>query len=515
MAANSDENLKVFISYSRRDSSEFAEELVAALELAGFAPSLDRHDIAVGEDWQARLGVLIEESDTVVFVISPEAMKSDRCAWEIDKALAEGKRVLPVIWKRVPESEIPQELRRRQFVQFDTGFGIARPLAQLAAALRQDIDWIREHTRLGDLAARWEVRGRPGSLLLRGDEIVAAQSWADRRSVDAPIITDKIRIFIEESRSAEAVSRTKTKAALRRVRWAQTLAVVFAAMVIAGIAAWLKQDWVAEQLYVIENLHALTTSQDQSLKPGESFNECTNCPEMIVVPAGSFTMGSPMSEAGREQDEGPQHTVMIKQAFAVARFELTFAEWDTCVAHGGCRGYPPLDQGWGRGRRPVINVSWDDAQQYIAWLAKLTGKPYRLLSEAEYEYATRAGMTTAYPWGDDIGRNNANCRGCGSKWDGIRTAPVGSFVANKFGLYDMVGNVFEWTQDCKYSTYDSAPTDGSAWTSGRECTHHVLRGGSWDVDPRYLRSAVRLGLVTGVRVPDFGFRVGRTLLAGP
>src|SRR5262249_10640723 len=151
--------------------------------------------------------------------------------------------------------------------------------------------------------------------------------------------------------------------------------------------------------------------------------------------------------------ESPRHTVTIDRPFAVAKFALTFDEWETCVTYGDCpRGLS--DRGFGRAQRPVIFVTWDDAQRYAAWLAKMTGKPYRLLTEAEYEYATRAETQTAYPWGDDIGRNNANCNGCGSKWDATQTSPVGSFKPNAFGLYDMVGNVFEWVEDCNHDNYD-------------------------------------------------------------
>ncbi len=255
----------------------------------------------------------------------------------------------------------------------------------------------------------------------------------------------------------------------------------------------------------------LSAAQEAALKAGDTFQECTNCPVMMVVPAGSFTMGSPASDPDSRSNEGPQHKVTIAGQFAIAQFELTFDEWDACVADGGCNGYKPADEGWGRGSRPVINVSWNDATAYVAWLAKKTGKPYRLLSESEYEYATRAGTTTAYPWGDAIGSNNANCNGCGSQWGGKQTAPVGSFAANGFGLYDMVGNVWEWTQDCYHDSYNGAPSDGSAWTNG-DCSLPVLRGGSWDYLPRLLRSARRYGSLPVDRYDDFGFRVGRTLL---
>ena len=218
-----------------------------------------------------------------------------------------------------------------------------------------------------------------------------------------------------------------------------------------------------------------------------------DCPQMLVVPAGSFTMGSPENEPGRSSNEGPQHKVTIAQQFGVGQFELTFDEWDACVADGGCNGYRPSDQGWGRGQRPVINVLWDDAKAYVAWLAKKTGKPYRLLTEAEYEYAARAGTTTAYPWGGAIGKNNANCDGCGSRWDNKQTAPVGSFAPNGFGLYDMVGNVWAWTEDCYHDSYIGAPTDGSAWTSG-DCRRRIFRGGSWFRDSAQVLSAPRAAI---------------------
>src|SRR6266568_3982084 len=168
MADTITEKLKVFISYSRKDSAEFADELVLGLEDRGFAPFLDRHDIKPGEPWEARLGALIEQSDTVVFVTSPESVKSERCVWEVNKALGLSKRLLPVIYKSVPDGSIPAKLSDLQFVRFDTASGMMRPLRELAEALRVDLEWIREHTWLGELAARWQSRNRSESLLLRG-----------------------------------------------------------------------------------------------------------------------------------------------------------------------------------------------------------------------------------------------------------------------------------------------------------------------------------------------------------
>ena len=221
-------------------------------------------------------------------------------------------------------------------------------------------------------------------------------------------------------------------------------------------------------------------------------------------------MGSP--EGQGKESEHPQHEVTIARPFAVAKFELTFDEWDACAAHGDCAPHVS-DSGWGRGRRPAINVSWDDAQTYVKWLSRITGKTYRLLSEAEYEYAARAGTETKYPWGDEIklnGKTMANCYGCGSQWDGKQTAPVGSFPANAFGLYDMVGNVWEWTEDCWNANYQGAPADGSAWTSG-DCDTRVVRGGSWRSPPAELSPWTRARSNFEYRDSSLGFRVARTL----
>ena len=244
--------------------------------------------------------------------------------------------------------------------------------------------------------------------------------------------------------------------------------------------------------------------------PGTRFLDCPYCPVLVVVPPGRFMMGSPSSEPGRYDHEGPVHEVAIARPFAVGVYEVTFEEWDACVSGGGCGGYRPDDRGWGRGRRPVINVSWDDAQAYVRWLSGRTGKAYRLLSESEWEYVARAGTATRYWWGDDVGRGRANCAECGTRWDGERTAPVGTFAASPFGLHDVHGNVFEWVADCWNGRYAGAPGDGSAWESGR-CGRRVLRGGAWSGDPRYLRCAFRSRNATGNRNYIVGFRVARTL----
>jgi formylglycine-generating enzyme required for sulfatase activity len=247
----------------------------------------------------------------------------------------------------------------------------------------------------------------------------------------------------------------------------------------------------------------------------ESFRDCPKCPEMVVVPAGSFMMGSPENEQDRIEIEDPQHKVTIPKAFAVGKFTVTFDEWQACVDGGGCKSNKtPADEHWGRGRRPVIHVSLYDANEYIAWLSRKTGKTYRLLSEAEWEYAARAGTATRYFWGDENGNNRANCADCGSQWDRKQTAPVGSFAPNDFGLYDMHGNVWQRVKDCANFNYKEKPPalhqNGGAWTTG-ECLEYVMRGGAWLYNSNKLRSASRFAAPPDVRGNYIGFRVARTL----
>jgi formylglycine-generating enzyme required for sulfatase activity len=377
------------------------------------------------------------------------------------------------------------------------------------AAEREFLAW-----RTGLEAARRAWQATPDSTksdaLLMGAGLTQAQSWLEKRREDLPVVD---RDFIDQS----AKRANKARARVRRMR---ALVYVLLVGIIAGLVGWINQTYVKEQInwyvtmrpYRIANVdpYVLKPEAERALKPGNSFRECAkDCPEMVVVPAGEFMMGSPPTEKGRYSNEGLQHKVAIAKPFAVSRFDVTFADWDACVSVGGC---PQVsDSGFGRGMRPVINVSWDDAQQYVAWFSKMTGRPYRLLTEAEWEYAARAGSTTAYFWGDEIGKGNANCSGCGSEWDYQQTLPVGSFKPNAFGLYDMAGNVWEWVEDCYHDDYDGAPTDSSAWTVGGDCSNRVVRGGSWDSNPQSLRSANR-GRSSGViRVNYLGFRVGRTL----
>jgi formylglycine-generating enzyme required for sulfatase activity len=258
-------------------------------------------------------------------------------------------------------------------------------------------------------------------------------------------------------------------------------------VVLSGIAAFVfvlvAIDLASAQAEKRAALMPLATERERALKPKDTFQECEQCPEMVVVPAGSFLLGSPANEPEREREEGPQHRVMVAKALAVGKFSVTFDDWDACLGDGGCNGYRPPDQGWGRGKRPVINVNWNDAKAYVAWLSRKTGRIYRLLSEAEREYVTRAATTTPFWWGSSISSSQANYDGrftYGSDAKGEfrqKTVSVDTFQPNPWGLYQVHGNVWEWTEDCWNESYNGAPADGSARTNGN-CGERVLRGGS-------------------------------------
>jgi formylglycine-generating enzyme required for sulfatase activity len=283
--------------------------------------------------------------------------------------------------------------------------------------------------------------------------------------------------------------------------------------------------WAARFLAAAVVLAAsVASAQAPKAKVGESFKECPECPDMVVIPAGSFIMGSPANELGHHADETPRDGPVSIGSIAVGKFEVTFAQWDACVAGGGCVDpetgpYMPPDQGWGRGRQPVINVSWLDAERYVRWLnGRVGGAAYRLLSEAEWEYAARAGTTTPFSFGAAISTAQANYNGeyaYGAGAKGAfrqRTSPVGSFPPNKFGLYDMHGNVWEWVEDCYAGSYAGLAKDGSANTT-EGCSNRVLRGGSWSSYPEHLRSAYRFITNFTFRFDNWGvgFRVARTL----
>ena len=373
-------------------------------------------------------------------------------------------------------------------------------------------DWLEpERMRLESLrglkatARTWE----------RHDKIPTYLDHRDVRLKDALELTRNpnyaSRIDLIDGSYLEACQLAQN--AERRAKFRGRVALsILATGLIGSALAWWQQDYLSARYHHFVNVAPFILSEDaeQKLKHSETFSECRRddlCPEMVVIPPGNFLMGTDSEHAGGYSV--PQHEVSIQKSFAVSKYEITFDQWDTCVSQKGCDEIS--DDGIGRGNQPALNVTWHDARRYVDWLSKITGKEYRLLSEAEWEYAARAGTNSAYHWGEQIGTNNANCRGCGSKWDDKKTAPVGSFAPNKFGLHDMHGNVLEWCADKWHMTYfDKLTFDGEAWVSGNS-TLRVLRGGAWRNEPPLLNVVARVGYPTDVRSELVGLRVARSI----
>jgi formylglycine-generating enzyme required for sulfatase activity len=254
---------------------------------------------------------------------------------------------------------------------------------------------------------------------------------------------------------------------------------------------------------------AVEGAQDESAAPGAAgamaaVKDCDACPLMVALSPGPFTMGSNSSDPS----ERPAHKVALRTPFAIGKYEVTVGQWEQCVKASVCPSVPSAANA--ADKQPMRDVSWDEAQLYLKWLSTVSHRPYRLPTEAEWEYAARGGTTTRYWWGEQMKGGNSSCQGCGEPWKADAPPPVGSFVANPFGLADMNGSVWEWVQDCWHSSYKGAPPDGSAWADGN-CQSRVIRGGSWREDGSYMLSTTRFKYDASVRQSQNGFRVARTL----
>ena len=396
-------------------------------------------------------------------------------------------------------------------------------LAEQKDALKLRDDVLRE-------AKEWESGGKQADFVRRGTRLEAALELTGKADY-APALAPA-KAYLAEGQRLEAESRKRAR---------RTVAAIFLLMigVIASLLgvifkAHLGQlffQLTTERNFIASQVRPLSAEAEKTIagQPGKSFRECDkNCPEMVVLPGGSFWMGSPDSEGS--SSEHPRHQVRIDYPLAVAKYTVTWDEYELCVSMRGC-DMPFGDTGLGRGKKPIINVSWEEAQKYVAWLSRMTGKPYRLLSDAEWEYAAR-GITTVdaphpkYFWGDDDKDicAHANLADQSFRKEGYRGdiadcddefrkfAPVGQFPANAFDLHDMAGNVWQWVEDNFHDNYaDNPPTDGSVWKGGDQ-TQRVLRGGSWYHLPQKLRAAVRIGSNAEIRANDVGFRVARTLV---
>jgi formylglycine-generating enzyme required for sulfatase activity len=397
---------------------------------------------------------------------------------------------------------------------------LLRQWRQLQGWLKEDSGLLGVMDGVQRASRDWAANVKSATWLIHTtDRLTAAERLLKRADLAAnlePTDWD----YLAACREAERAAAEKERSTARTRQRLRVVVSLLMVGVIVGLIGWINQSYLKERAnwfwvmrpYMLKEVRpdVLTANAELALKPADTFRECVkDCPEMTVVPAGEFMMGSPETEKDRYDPEGPQHKVSIARAFAVSKFDVTFADWDACVSVGGC---PKVsDSGYGRGRQPVINVSWDEAKIYVAWFSRMTDRPYRLLTEAEWEYAARAGTATAYYWGEEIGKANANCNGCGSEWDNRKTSPVGSFNPNAFGLYDMAGNVTQWVEDCYHDSYDDeTPWDGSEWTA-EDCYSRVHRGGSFAFNPQDLRAAGRYWGTPGVRSNFIGFRLARSL----
>ena len=355
--------------------------------------------------------------------------------------------------------------------------------------------------------------------LLMGLALDTARAWYAERAADLPTGD---RRFVAHSVARD--QQTRGRAHLARLATNALLAAFI------GLLVWVNKAYLGEELhralmlpYMMTHKQPLTPEEERALVDKQVFRECTgDCPDMVVIPSGAFTMGSPEREPGRRSNEEKPHAITIPYRFAVSKYDVTVAQWKACVSVGGC---PRIDEeDSDADAMPVVYVSWDDAQKYVEWLSALTGRSYRLLNEKEWEYAARGGGETAYPWGKDIGKKNANCSDCGSEWDDEGPSPVGSFEANGFGLFDMVGDVYQWVEDCYVlDARRSASNErgGAAESHVRppgavgnvmmEACHRVIRGGAWSELPQALRCAARGSSFPGNREDKIGFRVARTL----
>ena len=545
---------KIFINYRRDDAIAAAGRLHDRLSQAFGRRNLfmDVDHIPAGVDFVSYLERQVAACEVFLVVIGPRWLDArdeagqrrldnteDFVVIEIAAALARDTRVIPVLidGASMPKaSDLPDGLKslaRRNAVEVrNTQFGRdAEVLVQkIREALKADGAGKQTSMPLTRIAA--------GSVAAFAIAYAAAYTagapvpWFARSLPDQTPISDgtvKLKQQDAAAKKAGQIERERLVAALAAQEDAKS--------------AELKAKEDARRAEAKKAEEAARRDPALSVKPGSgvSFRDCAGCPEMVVVPAGSFMMGSTANEIEalvqrelsrtdasaswtrdfaikRYRSEGPQHLVTIARPLAVGKFEVTFDEWDACVAAGGCKYSPSpafASEAWGRGRRPVLDVSWDDiTTEYLPWLSRKTGKVYRLLTEAEWEYACRAGTTTRYAFGDAVTRGLANYLPDNGGW---KTLEVGSFPANQFGLHDMHGNVAEWVQDCESTNYEGAPSDGSARVTGL-CAYRIVRGGSIWADPPRLRAATRLpvkpdnrGLSVGARINFYGFRVARSL----
>jgi formylglycine-generating enzyme required for sulfatase activity len=544
--------------------------------------------IPLGAQWDGEIRKAIAESAFFIPIVSPAMLNSDYCGMEFDAfldreaALGRGDLVFPILY--IPVSGLTKTdqpgregvlkivqarqyadwtgIRQKAVTSEEVKTAVERFCRGVVEALHRNWESPDERRRREEIETQ-RLKEEEVRRLAEAEALRLAEEQR-RRSAEAEALRRQAKPQKEMEPQGGATERPRGEgkgwfvAPKRLIPLSLTALIIILVPAIGLVSAI---GWFGSRLWAppVREMTAVTTDQpaygldkplslerERALKAKDSFRECDDCPEMVVVPVGSFTMGSPDGEKDRSKDEGPQHVVTISRSFAVGKVHVSIDQFAAFVKDSGyqagttCYKWASTrtsdgswrDPGFAQeGSHPVVCVSWDDANAYAKWLAKKTGKPYRLLSEAEWEYAAR-GRTSpgTYPrfwFGNDEKDLCRNGNGADQKardsieaaknWtiapcnDGYAyTSPAGHYELNAFGLYDMAGNAWQWTADCYHDSYGGAPADGSAWTTGT-CALRVLRGGSWNNDPQILRSADRVRNRPVFRSNFVGFRVARTL----
>ena len=459
----------IFISYSRNDR-EKVRMVAEALEEVGFSVWWDP-EIPPGESFADVIDRNLRGAKCVLVVWSQSSIISNWVQEEADDGMTRNA-LIPVM---IDDIELPRGFKRLQTADLRNWKGDTK-----------DPNWQL-------------ILGQVGKL-------VAARKSEAQRSAPKKAAAAGAR--------ADAVSAPTPSRPAKKSGGPMAAILGLIGVVIAGGAGYYFLSNNASGPQITADA---PKQEEPEIKTGTVFRDCDSCPEMVSIAGGSvFKMGAATGERSADRAETPQIEITLARPFAIGAYEVTYDEWAVCVADGGCSAYEPADMGWGKGRRPLVNVSFNDAQSYLTWLSAKTGETYRLPSEAEWEFSARAGSEEAFAFGAGVRAAQANFDAAKYPYAGApnersqgKTTPVGTYAANGFGLYDMHGNVWEWTADCWRSSHLNAPTDGSP-VSG-SCSERVLKGGAWNAGGWRLRSAHRKGVNARDRDFDTGFRVARDL----
>jgi formylglycine-generating enzyme required for sulfatase activity len=554
----------VFITHSSRDYKK-SRAIVDILEKNDIGCWISERDISAGDNYGDAIVDAIENAKVMVLVFSANANDSDEVKKEIALASQRKLTVVPVrIEDATPSKAFRYELITRNWIDAFSDWNVAMETLTrrvsaivsggLPSTLTQTDDVQRRKPSPG-LSPVMIAAAIAGVLIVGGGaayglwprpapHVVVAQNDdpppvknvtpSPQPPAPQPVVPVPVKpaavivpVPVQTGGGAPApinivqAARPETPPPVAKKAVVAALTPVVPADKIAPPPAPPKPEPKPEHKSIPPAMAAKPPPYDAATKGGQIFQECKNCPQMVVVPRGAATLGSPPGEPGRQSNELTPHGVTIGAPLAIGRYAVTFDEWDACVADGGCNGYKPDDNGFGRGKRPVIFVSWNDANAYVKWLKNKTGAPYRLLSESEWEYAARGCTTAQCPdtpfWFGDISPELANYdsrysyEGSTKADRALETVPVDQGKPNPFGLVNMLGNVQQWVQDCWNAQLDSVPADGGAVFSG-DCSDRVIRGGSYSDKPEALRAAARAWDTADDREsPNVGFRVGRSL----